>query len=100
MRTIHLTNEDHAAWLEALRDSRDETIVVYRGGYRILLHGGEVLSSSGHSPLDVTPIVVDDVKKRKRPRTPIDVYGNKRVAVWSEDRFHAIRNRMSQERVC
>ena len=100
MRTIHLETEDHGAWVEALRDSRDETIVVYCGGYRIVLHGGEVLSSSGHSPLDVTPVAVDDVKKRKRPVHLTDVYGNQRSDVWSESRFKAVRNRMSEERVC
>ena len=86
MRTIHLTDEDHSAWLEALRDSRDETIVVYRGGYRILLGMGRVLSSSGHSELDVTPVVVD--AKPRKPREYVrGCYGA--AELWSNARYES-----------
>ena len=83
MRTIHMETEDHGAWVEALRDSRDETIVVCRGGYRMLLAGGEVRSSSGHSELDVTPVRVDDVKPRRRAVRATDAYGKPRLTNFS-----------------
>lgn len=74
MRTIHLATGDLGGFRDALRKSRDETLIIYQGGYRIVMARGEVISSSGHSDIDVTP-VEDDLRPKRRYSPSQDAYG-------------------------
>lgn len=74
MRTIHLSVNDLIGFREAVRDSRDETLIVHMGPYRYCMGRGEVLSAVGHSELDVTP-VEDDGAERRDYTPAMDAYG-------------------------
>lgn len=84
MRTIHLETGDLGGFRDALRKSRDETIVVYQGGYRIVMARGEIVSSSGHSEIDVTP-VEDDARARLVRRPCQDAYGTR---LWTDKQWY------------
>ena len=62
MRTIEI-KEDLVSWRAALQSSRTECLAVVIGGYRMILHGGKVLSCTGHSDMDVTPVTLEGMDK-------------------------------------